>query len=392
MPPTVDPRAAVDLGVYVHVPFCRIVCPYCDFAVERTPTLGSALERGYVDRLLDELDVACEAFALAGRPLATLYFGGGTPSLLAPDTVAEVITRVGERFPGPASEVTLELNPGLAERPDPAALRRAGVTRLSVGLQAFDDVVLRRLGRAHSARDAREGLDACLAGGFPSLSVDLIYGAPGQTEASVLADVEALVALGVPHVSAYALTLEPGTPFHDAARQGKLRAPGDLAVRRMGRRLRAHLAAAGLVQYEISSYARPGHASRHNARYWLRQDVLGLGVSAASLVDEIRWQSPRSRPAWERRVTERASPRDEAELLAPRERQREALALGLRRLEGVSRAAYARRYGALPERRFPHELDELLALELVETTGDHLRLTERGILFADEVFLRFTGR
>ncbi|HXZ84796.1 MAG TPA: coproporphyrinogen-III oxidase family protein, partial [Myxococcota bacterium] len=208
-------RAAEPLGVYLHVPFCERVCPYCDFAVVGVRALRPELERSFADALLRELERVCEELGpeLEGRPLASVYLGGGTPSLLEPATLARLLEALGARFPGPAHEVTLELNPGQLERARIPGFRAAGVTRASLGVQALDDAVLRRLGRGHAAADARAGLEACLCAGFASLSADLIYGAPGQDPGSLLAGADELIGLGVPHVSAYALTIEPDTPF-----------------------------------------------------------------------------------------------------------------------------------------------------------------------------------
>jgi oxygen-independent coproporphyrinogen III oxidase len=389
MPDTTD-----DLGVYVHTPFCRHVCPYCDFAVEAVGTLAPATEVDYVDTVLAELELQRRARAtdLEGRPLATLYLGGGTPSLLSPASVARLVDGIRATFAGEPEEITLELNPGLAETPPPAELRRAGVTRVSIGMQALDDETLRALGRGHAAADARAGLDACLAAGFDSLSVDLIYAAPRQSEETLLAGLGEVIRAEVPHVSAYALTLEPGTPFAKAERAGHLALPDEETARRMGRRVRAELAAAGYRQYEISSFALPGHHSRHNTRYWLRRDVLALGPSGASLLRGVRFQNVRSRTAWAARIARGEPGHESEEKLDDVEVRRESLALGFRRLEGVSRAAYRRRFGVLPERAYPAEIAELEQLELIELRDDRWRLTERGILFADEVFLRFTGR
>jgi oxygen-independent coproporphyrinogen-3 oxidase len=266
--------------VYLHVPFCERVCPYCDFAVERVGVLSEETEREYLNLVVRELDlVRRELPALDGRPLATVYLGGGTPSLLSPGGVERLLRALARTFTGSPSEVTLELNP---EDADPDRLRgfeQAGVTRLSVGVQSFDELTLKRLGRAHKGDVALAGLESVLAAGFRSVSVDLIYGAPGQTEEAVVADVGRVVALGVPHVSAYALTVEPGTPFERARARGLLALPEEEAVVRMASRLQAELGAARYRRYEISSWARTGHRSRHNLRYWRREDVLGLGVS-----------------------------------------------------------------------------------------------------------------
>ncbi len=383
-----------DLGVYVHVPFCERVCPYCDFAVVGVGRLEPERERRHVDLLLRELELVWDTNAadLERRPLATIYLGGGTPALLRPEAVERLLRALEERFAGRATEVTLELNPGTLETGRVAGFRAAGVTRLSVGLQSLHQGTLKRLGRAQRAEEALRGLETCLAAGFDTLSVDLIFGAPDQTEAELFADLERVIELGVPHVSAYALTIEPGTPFARAAERGQLRLPGEEAELRMSLGLRARLAAAGFEQYEISSFARPGHRSRHNQRYWACRDVLGLGVSAASLLGSRRFQNTRDPAGWEAAVTEGRSPVAESQQVSLAEARRDFVGLGFRCLDGVRRSEFQRRFGAPLEAFFAAELCELQELDLVEPRDAAVCLTERGIRFADEVFQRFVGR
>jgi oxygen-independent coproporphyrinogen III oxidase len=392
--------SASDLGVYVHVPFCERVCPYCDFAVEAAPALSAQTEDAYLQGLAREWDVLLARFPELGRrPRATIYLGGGTPSLLSAAGVERILGLVDLRTPCgageincAAGEITLELNPSRTELERLREFRSAGITRLSLGAQSLQTTVLRRLGRAQSGEQVLRAIERASAAGFASLSADLIYGAPGQTEDALLADLDRLIELGVPHVSAYALTLEPGTPFARAHERGQLALPDEETVRRMGRRVRAGLAAAGIEQYEISSFARPGHRSRHNQRYWSRADVIGLGVGAASLLAEQRFQNARERSAWQDALTRGEPAWISSETLSLEEQRRETLALGFRRLDGVSRAQYLRKFRAPPEAHFGAQLRELRALELIEERGGYLRLSERGVLFADEVFLRFVGR
>ena len=324
--------------------------------------------------------------------MASVYFGGGTPSLLRPKSLARVLDALAADLSLEGAEVTVELNPGQLEVARVPELRALGVTRLSVGLQSLDDETLRRLGRAQRADEALRGLEACLAAGFESLSADLIYGAPGQSVETLLRDVERLIALGVPHVSAYALTLEPETPFARAAAAGRLELPDEDAVVEMSRLLRARLASAGIAQYEISSYARSGHRSRHNQRYWTRSDVLGLGPSAATLLGERRLRNARALADWLRALRAGQSPAVEDDPISAAEARREALYLGLRRLEGVSRAEYLRRYGEAPEASLGPELARLRERELIADERGSIRLSERGLLFADDVFLELLGR
>jgi oxygen-independent coproporphyrinogen-3 oxidase len=368
----------------VHVPFCEHVCPYCDFAVVGVGRLAERDEEAWLDGVLAEW--ARWRGELAGRELASVYFGGGTPSLARAKSLARVLEALAADCVLAGAEITVELNPGQLEVARVPELRAAGVTRLSVGVQSLDGEVLRRLGRAQSADEARRGLEACLAAGFESVSADLIYGAPGQSVETLLRDAEILVDLGVPHVSAYALTLEPETPFARAAAAGKLELPDEDTVVEMSARLRARLAAAGLARYEISSYARPGHRSRHNQRYWLRRDVLGLGPAAASLLGDRRLKNARAPAAWRAALARGESPAVEDERLGAAEARREALYLGLRRLEGVSRAEYLRRYGEAPEVSLGAELARLRRRGLVIDESGAIRLSEAGLAFADDVF------
>ena len=372
------------------MPFCERVCPYCDFAVEPVGTLASGLERDYVDLVLREFDLwwAETDGALAGRELATLYLGGGTPSLLDPASVERILSALRARFEGEPSEATLEMNPGRPEVERATSFRAAGITRASLGVQSLDDRTLQRLGRGHTGADAQRGLDVCLAAGFETLSADLIYAAPGQTLRGLAADVQSLVAQGVPHLSAYALSVEPGTPFAEAERRGQLGAPGEDEAVAMAQSLESMLAAAGLERYEISSYARSGHRSRHNQRYWRRQDVLGLGPSAAGLLGSRRVHNLRDRRAWSDSVVNGELPLADDSRLSQDSAAREGLYLGLRRIQGVDLAAYERRYGAPPERLYGRELTDLLQTGLIEVSEGRLRLSERGLLFADEVFIR----
>jgi len=373
-----------DLGVYVHVPFCEHVCPYCDFAVVGVGRLAERDEDAWLAGVLAEWARWREE--VAGRALASVYFGGGTPSLARAKSLGRVLETLAADCALAGAEVTVELNPGQLEVARVPELRAAGVTRLSVGVQSLDARVLRRLGRAQSADEALRGLEVCLAAGFESLSADLIYGAPGQDVETLLGDAERLIALGVPHVSAYALTLEPETPFARAAAAGKLELPDEDTVVEMSARLRAALGAAGLARYEISSWARPGHRSRHNQRYWTRSDVLGLGPSAATLLGDRRLKNARALANWREALGRGESPAVEDERLSLADARREALYLGLRRIEGVSRAEYLRRYGEPPEASLGPELAGLRRRGLLLDDSGAIRLSEAGLLFADDVF------
>lgn len=389
------------LGLYVHVPFCERVCPYCDFAVVRTPALAAEAERRFVDALLRELAARAEAFL--GLRLETLYFGGGTPSLLGPGSVARIVEAVRACFDAPpatALEITLEVNPSTLERERLPGFRAAGVNRLSIGVQAFDDGVLKRLGRAHRANEARATLTAAREAGFENVSLDLIFAAPGQSLASFARDVEEVIRFAPRHVSAYALTIEAGTPFALAASRDQLALADEDETIGMMTLLADRLAAAGLPRYEISNFAAPGFASRHNTRYWTRRAVLALGPGAHSTEPRTpaaphgaRRANTRDLATWLARI-ESGEPADAQpiERLAAATARGEAMMLGLRMAAGVDARAFATEFAAPPRAFFAHEIDPLASegLLAISDAGD-LRLTPRGILLADAIAARFVA-
>lgn len=396
MPGPRDPT----VGVYVHVPFCERVCPYCDFAVVRARTLTAQDEEAYVASLLREIELRAPDFS--GLRLATLYFGGGTPSLLRPASVARLVDAVRRAFPDAEAEAgietTLEVNPGSVERARLRGFREAGVTRLSLGLQSFDDTVLKRLGRAHRAGEGVATFEAARAAGFRNVSVDLLFAAPGQTLAALGGDLAAAVTLAPEHVSAYALTVEEGTPFATAARRGQLAIADEEAVVAMMEAVETTLGAAGLERYEISSYARAGFASRHNRRYWQRRPVLGVGMGAWSVDPATpgaphgaRRGNPRALPAYLAAVAagELAAVAP-PEVLSPEVARGEAAFLALRTAAGLDVAAFAAEFGAQPRAFWGPAIDELVAGGwLREGPGGDLALTPRGRLLSDSVFERF---
>ncbi len=379
------------MGVYLHLPFCERICPYCDFAV--VAGLPGGRESGTVSAI--EAELVARAPVFAGRELATLYFGGGTPSLFAPESIARLVNAVRQTFPGNPDESTLEVNPSTVERERLSGFRDAGIDRLSIGIQSFDDRTLKRLGRAHAGIEGRKTLEASRAAGFERISLDLIFGVPGQDLAAVEADVAAALAYGPGHVSAYALTVEPGTPLFSAVERGRVEMPEDDAVADMMEAVEAALQAAGLRRYEVSNYARPGEQAHHNRRYWERHAVLGLGVGAVSYLPPSVAGPHGARPANERdferwgariRAGEGASPPDPGGLSEGAARS-ESMFLALRRREGLSAEAFIREWGQPPRSGYGAEIDRLVRGDLLaESAGGDLALTHRGWLLADAVF------
>jgi len=377
------------------VPFCERVCPYCDFAVVARRVIDPAEEARLVTALQTELRARAPAYA--GRSLATIYFGGGTPSLLRPASIAGLIEAVrGQWNPdGEPLEITLELNPSTVERERLPAFRDAGVDRLSIGVQSFDDESLHRLGRAHRVDEAHRTLEAARSAGFTNLSLDLIFGVPSQDLAGVRKDVREALAYRPEHVSAYGLTVEEGTPYATAVARGQLQPADDETGAAMMEAVSADLGAGGLERYEISSYARPGYQARHNRRYWRREPVLGIGVGAHSSESPgsgtpfgARRANERQLAAWLARIEGGggAGP-PQFEALSEPEARSEAGFLGLRTQPGLNRRRFEAEFGLLPEVCWP-ALQELREAGLLEEADGAWRLTQRGWLLSDTVFER----
>jgi oxygen-independent coproporphyrinogen-3 oxidase len=379
--------------LYVHVPFCRLVCAYCDFV-----TVGgrSADIPRYVEALLRELEVRP-----AAGELRTIYFGGGTPSLVPAASVERIIRAVRDRWADvQLAEVTLEANPSRREAPDWRAIRAAGITRLSLGLQSLRDEDLQALARGHTADEAREAFARARAAGFDSVSIDLIYGIPGQSLSDWSRVLAMAIELAPDHISCYALqlALEPdewaAPPRPGALRwRARLEARQDdaLASEQYGLAEDA-LAAAGYAHYELSSWARPGHESRHNGAYWARRAYTGIGAGAHSYDGrgERSW-NVRSLDAYLAAAEAGERPLGGGERLDESTRAFEAVALGLRRVGGMSRLRFAQEFGHDPLVRYPAAIAEVSAKGLLEVETDVIRLSPAGRLLASEALVSFAG-
>ena len=376
--------------LYVHVPFCRLVCAYCDFV-----TVGGRREEipRYVDALLAEL-----AMRPAPGELRTIYFGGGTPSLLRTAQVERVVATAMDRWCiGSLAEVTLEANPSRREAPDWMGLRAAGVTRVSLGAQSLRDDDLRALARGHTAGEVREAFAATRAAGFDDVSIDLIYGIPGQSLGDWRAGLLAAVELEPDHLSLYALqlALEPdewAAPPRPGAlrwRHRESRRQDDGLAADQYRLAEELLDRAGFVHYELSSWARAGHQSQHNSAYWLRRPYTGIGAGAHSYDGASRWWNERALDRYLAAVESGRWPRAGGEVLDEATRAFEAVALGLRRLDGVSRAGFVAEFAEDPTARYTDAIADATARGLLEVSGDSIALTGLGRLFASDALLGF---
>ena len=357
------------LGLYVHIPFCARKCAYCDFA--SWPGREADMPR-YVDAVCQE--IAARAGA-AGHPAAdTVFFGGGTPSLLPPALylrLAEAL-RKGFRI-APDAEWTVECNPGTLTADFARALRQSGCNRLSMGMQAAQPRLLRALGRIHDMDGVRQAANLARAAGIGALNLDLMLGLPGQTEADMRETLGEALALNPCHISCYALIVEEGTPLHAAVAGGQVRLPGDDMDRALYGLCRDTLRAAGFHQYEISNFALPGAECRHNVNCWRRQDYLGFGCAAHSLYENERRANPRELTDYLNGLP------PETEAIGPEEAMFETMMLGLRLTSGVEEADFARRYGRpLWEVYGGKLLSALRDGRLIRADG-RVYLTERGM-------------
>jgi len=369
------------LALYVHWPFCVSKCPYCDFNSHVRDTVDQAAWR---EALLE--DLRYEAAALPGRRLGSIFFGGGTPSLMPPETVAVVIDAATTHWKPEADiEITLEANPSSVEAARFADIARAGVNRVSLGLQALEDEALRFLGRAH---DVTEGLGALATAqaAFRRVSFDLIYARPGQRMADWEAELARALSFGTEHLSLYQLTIEPGTRFATEAAAGRIVIPdGDLAAD-LFESTRAMTAAARLPAYEISNHARPGAESRHNLVYWRYRDYAGIGPGAHGRRGGLATARHKKPENWMSAVARNGHGAQIEDLLVPSDRSTEALLMGLRLREGVDLARIARLGDTTVDRLIDSTAaDRLIAQGLVARDADWLGVTEAGMLLLDAI-------
>jgi oxygen-independent coproporphyrinogen-3 oxidase len=407
---------ARELGVYVHFPFCSVLCPYCDFAVD---TRAEIPHDAYADAVIAELGARARWFRAAGGGpaprLESVYFGGGTPGLWRVDALGRVLEAARQELGGEVAstaggqngredcgqggdlEITVEANPGELDDARLAALRAVGVNRLSLGIQSFDDRLLRAIGRNHDAAAGGRAVRAARAAGFDNLSLDLMFGLPGQSMEDWRRSLAAAIALEPEHVSAYSLTIERGTVFGSRVRAGTLHLPEADASAEMQIVGREALRAAGYAQYEVSSHARPGRRAIHNGLTWSGGAYLGLGASAASfrpLDDGSAWRftNARATATYLRAVAEGAPP-THTERRTSADLENEAVWLALRTSEGIDRAAHARRFGADPLDVGPGPGRAAAAAKCaargwLRITDARIAPTPDGLLFADEMASR----
>jgi oxygen-independent coproporphyrinogen-3 oxidase len=373
-------------GIYIHIPFCRSHCSYCDFA---TGMYTSALAGRYVPNLAKEIESFSEVET--AETVDTIFFGGGTPSLLSPAQVEMILNAVEERFTVSAgAEVTIEINPGTVSGETLSAYRQLGVNRASFGAQTFDDNELARLGRSHTADDTRRTFRYLRDAGFDNVSFDLIAGLPGQTLDGWSRNLDEAFSLRPEHISFYLLEVHEGTPLANHIRQGMQPKPDEDTAVSMYELMLDRAPEAGYGHYEISNLCLPGFESRHNTKYWTGAPYYGFGCSAHSYDGLFRrWANERDLLRYLAMIEQGGSAIVDETQLTQADRQAEAVFLGLRMMQGLSLKEYSRVFGADLGAQHEDDLARFREAGLIECNGDLLKLTRAGALLSNEVFSAF---
>ena len=373
----------MSFGLYIHVPFCSAICNYCNF---NRGLFDTDLKNRYVAALLTEIGSQRHH----SESVDTIYFGGGTPSLLEPEEVARIIDACETHFnASPGREVTLEANPETVTLERLEGYRRAGVNRLSFGVQSFRDDELRRLSRLHGADRARAALGEARAAGFDNVSLDLMMWLPGQSVDAWLESVDAAASLQPEHLSLYLLEVYPNAPLRDEMARARWSQAPDEDAATMYVTAMERLEAAGYEQYEISNVARPGRRSRHNLKYWTDGEWLGFGCGAHSTVGGVRWKNVSATEEYVTRVTNAIPLEADVRRLTEVERVGDALFMGLRLSDGIDERVIERRYGIDVWQRYGSDLQPYLEDGLLMRQDRRMWLTRHGMLLAHEVMAVF---
>jgi len=377
-------------GVYLHIPFCRSRCSYCDFATEVFKS-GEAVEH-YVSALVKEIERFendCDfADARASAWIDTIYFGGGTPSLLSPTQLEKILDSIRKKFSVDAnSEITMEMNPATVTPETLREYKNLGVNRASFGAQTFDDAELKRLGRRHTAQDVRETIELLRKAGFDNVSFDLIAGLPRQTLADWKKNLDEALKLKPEHLSLYLLEIHEATPLAQQIRSGRQPLPDENLAAEMYELMREKVSANGYEQYEISNFCLPQLESKHNSKYWTLDAVFGFGCSAHSFDGKNRrWANERDTARYVNQIEKNNSSIAQTEEINAAS---EFVFLGLRLTQGINLQMYKNRFGLDLRQQYAEDFERLREFGLIEFDADCLKLTEKGMVFSNEVFAIF---
>ena len=374
-----------DLGLYIHIPFCIKKCAYCDFL----SWSGDKDQKEEYVRDLEQEIRSYKTFA-ADYQVSTVYFGGGTPSILETGQIERIMGALRQTFRiEKKAEITLEMNPGTAQKEKLKVYRQLGINRLSIGIQSVKNENLKLLGRIHTYEDFLESYHMAREAGFDNISGDLISSLPGQTLEEWKEELEILIRTPLEHLSVYQLIIEKGTEFYERYGEHEELLPDDETSREIYLWTGEYLENQGFRQYEISNYARAGKESRHNLRYWERKDYLGLGLGAASMIRNMRMSNTRD---WEKYRTGCRDPRkirEEVEFLEEPRQIEEFMFLGLRKTRGVSRKEFRRTFGKDLDLIYEKTLKKYLENGMLQESGDRIFLSEEGILLSNQIFADF---
>ena len=367
-------------SAYVHIPFCTQICYYCDFSkvfIKNQPV------DSYLEHLLQEF----HSYDI--QKLRTLYIGGGTPTALSASQLEVLLDGLTKNLDlSMLEELTIEANPGDLDADKIAVLQNSAVNRVSLGVQTFDDKMLKKIGRSHTEKDIYENIDRLKLAGFDNISIDLIYALPGQTMEQVKDNVAKAIALDIPHMSLYSLILENHTVFMNRMRRGKLPLPKEELEAEMFEYIIAELEKSGFEHYEISNFSKPGFESRHNLMYWDNAEYYGIGAGASGYVNGVRYKNHGPIRHYLKAVEE-GSARINEEHLSQREQMEEEMFLGLRKKSGVSMARFEEKFERSFQELYGDVVRELIQQGLMQVEGDCVRMTKRGLFLGDTVAERF---
>lgn len=367
-------------SAYVHIPFCTQICYYCDFSkvfIKNQPV------DSYLEHLLQEF----HSYDI--RKLRTLYIGGGTPTALSASQLEVLLDGLTKNLDlSMLEELTIEANPGDLDADKIAVLQNSAVNRVSLGVQTFDDKMLKKIGRSHTEKDIYENIDRLKLAGFDNISIDLIYALPGQTMEQVKENVAKAIGLDIPHMSLYSLILENHTVFMNRMRRGKLPLPKEELEAEMFEYIIAELEKAGFEHYEISNFSKTGFESRHNLMYWDNDEYYGIGAGASGYVDGVRYKNHGPIRHYLKAVEE-GSARINEEHLSQREQMEEEMFLGLRKKSGVSIRRFEEKFATSFEELYGQVVRDLCHQGLLQVEGQQIRMTKRGLFLGDTVAERF---
>lgn len=372
-------------AIYIHIPFCEHICYYCDF--NKVFLEGQPVDE-YVDLLIKEMEMVTAKHTM--EPVETVFVGGGTPTTLTEAQLAKLCLAIQRLFPiAENAEFSFEANPGDLSLSKLQVMKDHGVNRLSMGVQSFNNDLLKKIGRIHTVDDVYQSVNNAKQVGFENVSIDLIFSLPGQTEADFEDTLTKALDLDLPHYSAYSLIIEPKTIFYNLMQKGKLLLPGEYAEANMYEKLMTTMEQHGRKQYEISNFAKPGFESRHNIVYWSNEHYFGFGAGAHGYVGETRYANYGPLKKYMQPLEKNELPTFQQKELTLKEKMEEEMFLGLRKVAGVDKAHFEAKFGQALDTTFARAIDKTVEKGWLESTPESVRLTRRGRFLGNNVFQEF---